>query len=479
VGDGRGGGGEALLCHAAETGGILAIQWTAAPEIPEAMSGALRDHLHRLAAPGAETAWNDERRRLIPAQQLARRMHAGGAGAPFPRERLEALVAARAEESPDRPALVTMGQMTAGRSLSYGELLALSRRLGSHLRDLGAGPGLPVAVVQGPGWEAAAAILAILAAGAAWVPIDPVGLSPRLFHERLGDYLAVAPGRPALAVTTREMSGRLAWPSDVQRVLLDEISTEGVPPFRTNPSAADLACIIPLPENGGPMIEHRGLANTVLDVNRTFGIGPGDRFLALSPLGSPLSLYELFGPLAAGGTLVVPEGVEIAATPETVAREGITVWVSAPEPLVRLLDEAERTGRTLPFRLVLVSGRVLPLGLAGRLRAACPAARLARLTPVPEAPLWSAIADLDAPSSFYGRPLANLTLHVLDDRLEPRPDGVAGRLHLGGPGLARGWWRAPADSAARFAVHPDTGERLFQTGETARVWTDGAVEVVE
>jgi pyochelin synthetase len=228
------------------------------------------------------------------------------------------------------------------------------------------------------------------------------------------------------------------------------------------------------------MIEHRGLANAILDVNRTFGIGPGHRLLALSPLGGQLSLYELFGPLTAGGTLVVPDRDDAEGWLEALHREAITVWLSEPGPLVRLLDAAERTGRGLPVRLVLVSGRNfspgLPPSLAGRLRAACPDARLARLTPVPEAPLWAATAPLETPAAVYGRPLANLTLHVLDERLEPRPDGVTGRLHLGGAGLARGTWGAPLESAAHFLVHPDTGERLFRTGEAARVRGDGEVE---
>lgn len=482
-----------LRCRAAEDKGTLAVHWNAAvdrlapiapiapidpiaPTLAGTMLGALRDHLHRLSAPGGEAAWSDERRRLIPAQQLARRVHAGGPGAPLPRERLESLVAVWAESDPGRPAVEA-----PDRTLFYGELIALARRLGNHLRGLGASPGLPVAVVQEPGWEAAVSILGILMAGAAWVPIDPersTGLAGRLFRDRLTEYLAAAPGRPALAVTTRQAGDALPWPPEVHRVLLEEIPAGDGDPFRTPPSASDLACIIPLPDSGGPMIEHRGLANAVLDINRTFGIGPGDRLLALSPLGSLLSLDELFGPLAAGGTLVIPPPLEDQeARLDLLHRERITVWLSDPDTLVRLLDAAERAGRSLPVRLVLVSGRILPPDLADRLHAACPEARLARLTAVPEAPLWATTAPLDTPPGLFGRPLANLTLHVLDERLEPRPDGVSGALHLGGPGLARGTWRAPLESAARFLVHPDTGERLFRTGETARVRADGEVEI--
>jgi non-ribosomal peptide synthetase component F/acyl carrier protein len=457
-----------VQCRAEESEGGLTVRWEASGLSGEMLS-ALRDHLHRLA--GNETAWSDERRRLIPPQQLARRIHAGGSGAPLSRERLEALVAARAETARDRPAVAA-----PDRALSYGELLALSGRLGRALRDLGATPGTPVAIVLEPGWEAVASILGILTSGAAWVPVDP-HLPPQLFQERLAEYLAATPGRPSLAVTSHRWDG-LAWPPEAHRVFLSELAESGGEPFRTPPSAADLACVIPLPGSGGPMIEHRGLAPLILDLQRRFGVGPEDRFLAVSPLHHLPSLYEIFGPLIAGGTLVMP-GAPPASWLETVHRERITVWVSEPEPLLGLLEESARTGLGLPFRRVLVSGRRLTFGLAERLRAACPGARSDRLTPVPEAPLWAAVAPLDAPPAVYGQPLAHLTLHVLDDRLEPRPDGVAGALHLGGAGLARGTWRAPVATAASFLLHPDTGERLFRTGETARAREDGTVEVVE
>jgi non-ribosomal peptide synthetase component F len=475
--------GAALLCRAGEADGALVLRWETdparlSPETSGAMLGALRDHLLRLAASeGGEAAWSDERRRLIPPQQLARRILAGGPGSPLPRERLEALVAAQAEAGPDRPALVT-----PDRTLSYGELLERGQRFGRRLRELGAGPGVPVAVVLEPGETAAVAILGVLSAGAAWVPVDP-GLPARRLREILTEHLVTGAGLPALAVTTRETEGS-PWPPEVTRILLDEGSGSDGASHRPPPSAADLACILPLlGQIPGPsaMIEHRGAANALLEAARIAGLGPEDRLLALSPLGDPLALCELFGPLTWGGAVAVPDTAgraEPARWPELIRRRGVTAWASAPEPLARLLAAARHAGAGLPLRAVLVSGRELPAGLAERLRAVCPEARLTRLTPVPEAPLWAAAAPLRAPSAHYGQPLANLTLHILDPRLEPRPDGVPGALFLGGPGLARGYWRDPAGSAARFLVHPDTGERLFRTGETARVRPDGEVETL-
>lgn len=471
--------GAALLCRAGEADGALVLRWETdparlSPEMSRAMLGAVRDHLLRLAASeNGEAAWSDERRRLIPPQQLARRILAGGPGAPLPRERLEALVAAQAEAGPDRPALIT-----PDRTLSYGELLERGHRFGRRLRELGAGPGVPVAVVLEPGETAAVAILGILAAGAAWVPVDP-GLPARRFRELLTDHLVTGAGLPALAVTTRETASALSWPPEITRILLEEgLESDGAS-HRPPPSAADLACILPTTSGPSAMIEHRGAANALLEAARIAGLDPEDCLLALSPLGDPLALCDLFGPLTWGGSVAVPdvaERGEPARWPELIRRRGVTAWVSAPEPLARLLAAARRAGAALPLRAVLVSGRELPAGLAERLRAACPEARLTRLTPVPEAPLWAAAAPLDAPPTHYGRPLANLTLHILDPRLEPRPDGVPGALFLGGPGLARGYWRDPAGSAARFLIHPDTGERLFRTGETARVRPDGEVE---
>jgi non-ribosomal peptide synthetase component F len=391
-----------LRLQAAEREGGLLLFWDVAETsfpagLTEALTVGFRDLLRRLAA---STAWREVRRRLIPPQQLARMVAFNTTGSPLPEPYPRELFAARARRQPERVAV------TCGRSsITYGELLRASDRLGHLLQRQGARRNAPVAVVLEPGPDAVTALLGVLAAGAACLPIDPA-LQPERFRSLLEH------GRIELAVTREglvEGADALDWPEEITGVMMEDLAAEtdipDGPPAVPSASPKDLAFIL-----SGVMLENRGVANLVVDLIRRFGIGPGDRTLAGSPLTEGASLFEVFGTLAAGGTVMVGED------------EGITV--------------RDRTA-----------------GLLGSL----------------ETTVW-------AMSS--GQPLSNLSIHVLDGRMELRPFWVEGDLYIGGIGLARGYWRDPARSAARFAIHPDTGERLFRTGLRARWVPDGEIEIL-
>jgi non-ribosomal peptide synthetase component F len=273
------------------------------------------------------------------------------------------------------------------------------------------------------------ALLGVLAAGAACLPVDPA-LPPGQLRSLLEH------GRVELAVTREGLAdgaGALAWPGEIAGVMMEDLESADLPegpPAVPSASPKDLAFIL-----AGVMLENRGVANLVVDLVRRFGIGPGDRTLAGSSLMEGASLFEIFGTLAAGGTVVFGEDEGI--------KEGITVRV-APDRLQTRTRAAELRG---------------PL----------------------EATVWASVREAGERGSGprgWGLPLSNLSVHVLDGRMELRPFWVAGDLYLGGLGLARGYWRDPARSAARFAIHPDTGERLFRTGLRARWLPDGEIEIV-
>lgn len=406
---------EARLLHlqvAEREGGLLLFWDVAEPGFPEGMADALtvacRDLLRRLSA---GPAWQEVRRRVIPPQQLARMVAFNTTGAPVPEPYLYELFAARARRQPERIAVTGPSG-----SLTYGELLRTAERLGHLLQREGARRNTPVAVVLEPGREAVAAILGVLAAGAAWLPIDPAlprdRFRPSLEH-----------GRIELAVTREALADALDWPEEIVGIMIEDTSAEGLPegpPLVPSASPKDLACVL-----SGVMLENRGIANLALDLVQRFGIGPADRTLGHS-LAEGTSLFEIFGTLAAGGTLVFGPG------------EGITVL-------------------TAPDRVLLRDVRVA--ALRGSL----------------ETTVWTAVSE---DGSSFGRPLSNQSVHILDARLELCPFWVPGDLYVGGLGLARGYWRDPARSAERFAIHPDTGERLFRTGLRARWVAGGEVELL-
>lgn len=440
-----------LRLQAAEREGGLLLLWDVAeasfPEgMADALTGACRDLLRRLAA---GPALREVRRRLIPPQQLARMVAFNTTGAPLPEPFVWELFAARARKQPDRPAVL--------RTATYGELLRHSERIGHLLQREGARRNTPVAVALEPGGEMVAALLGVLASGAPYLPLDP-GLPPESFRSSLEH------GRVELAVTREGLADALDWPEEIIGVMVEDTGGDlpAEPPAVPSASPKDLACIL-----SGVMLENRGVANLILDLGQRFGIGPPDRTLALSPLFKGGSLLEIFGTLAAGGTVVFPDGLDLA---RQIRRDGITVLAGSPETVESLLE----AGAWLP-RVLLLCGDELAPDLPQRVRRARPGARIGWLRGSLETSVWTSI---DEDGSGFGRPLSNQSVHILDGRLELRPFWVPGDLYAGGIGLARGYWRDPARSGERFAVHPDTGERLFRTGERARWLPGGEVEVL-
>ncbi|WP_437931313.1 amino acid adenylation domain-containing protein [Sorangium sp. So ce291] len=395
---------------------------------------------------------------------------------------------ARASEQPDAIAVVA-----GGRRLTYAELRRRALAVSDRVQRAGLGRGQLVAIAMHKGWEQVAAALGVLHAGAAYLPIDPALPRERLWH-------LLEHGEARVALTQSSVDALLDWPDGVERVLVDtlgELDEAPCLPQRAAPVPSDLAYVIytsgSTGQPKGVMIDHRGALNTILDVNRRFGVGRDDRVLALSSLSFDLSVYDLFGTLAAGGTIVLPPpgaGPQPDAWAAIVREEGVTVWNSVPALLQLALDAAP-AGEPAPdlasLRLVMLSGDWIDLKLPERIRAASPAARIVSLGGATEASIWSILHPIDGGvdprwrSVPYGRPMANQRVYVLDKALEPCPVGVAGELYIGGVGVALGYWRDEARTAARFVAHPThpaIGERLYRTGDLGRYFRDGAVELL-
>ncbi len=246
-------------------------------------------------------------------------------------------------------------------------------------------------------------------------------------------------------------------------------------------------------EPKGIGVQHRPAVGLIDWVNGTFGVGPRDRLLFTTSLGFDLSVYDIFGTLAAGGTIhVVPEAalrdpVLLAAM---LRDEPVTLWDSAPAALQQLAPlfpaREEAIRRRCPLRLVLLSGDWIPVGLPDQVRTAFPAARVIGLGGATEATVWSnryPIGEVDPrwPSIPYGRPIANARYYVLDAALSPCPVGVPGDLHIGGDVLCTGYVYQPDLTAAQFLPDPFAGPvrkgaRMYRTGDRARYGVDGNLE---
>jgi amino acid adenylation domain-containing protein len=439
-----------------------------AADLFEAFSGLL----DRLAAD--EDTWRQARPRLVPERQLETRRRVNGTDGPVSDGLLHTLLA----EAGERPAVVA-GDV----SLTYAELHARSGALAGRLAELGARPGDLVGVVMTKGWEQVVAALGVLAVGCAYVPLD-AGLPTdrvQLLLQRTGARIAVTQDR--LAAELRARHPETAW------LTLSGGGSAGPLPNGVDPD--DLAYVIHTSgSTGAPkgvMITHRAAVNTILDVNRRFGIGPEDRVLAVSALDFDLSVWDLFGTLAGGGAIVIPEAGnrDPAHWARLLADEGVTVWNSVPAMMQMLVEYLgpRGAGPHGPLRLALLSGDWIPVGLPDQVRRCFPDAEVVSLGGATEAGIWSVaypIAHVDPAwrSIPYGRPLTNQRAYVLDEGYEPRPDWVTGSLYLAGLGLARGYWRDRARTDEAFVVSPDGGERLYRTGDLARFLPDGNLELI-
>ncbi|MFJ4865439.1 amino acid adenylation domain-containing protein [Streptomyces sp. NPDC088748] len=422
----------------------------------------------------------------LPAEQRAVRGAVNDTAGPLPDELLHDAVGRQAAARPGAPAVIT-----ADTTLTYGELDRMADRIAHRLRALGAAPNTLVAVLMHKGWQQIPAVLGVLRSGAAYLPVD-AGLP----QERIGQLIAA--GRAAVALV--QPGGHV--PAGVTALVVDRQPGEDRPDGpqgAVEPADApatgpdDLAYVIftsgSTGRPKGVMISHRSAVNTVDDISSRFAVGPGDRVLGLSSLSFDLSVYDVFGVLGAGGALVLPAPGEARDPGRWAAladEHRVTLWNSVPPLLELLVEHCEQQGAGFPrsLRTALLSGDWIPLTLPGRVRAiADRAPELISLGGATEAAIWSIwhpIEGIDPGwrSVPYGTPLRNQTFHVLDAELTDKPDHVTGDLHIGGAGVAQGYWDDPGRTAAQFIVHPVTGERLYRTGDLGRYRPDGTLELL-
>ncbi|MGC4094365.1 MAG: amino acid adenylation domain-containing protein [Polyangiaceae bacterium] len=383
----------------------------------------------------------------------------------------------RADRQPDAVAVEMEGA-----KLTYRELELRANRLAHALRSRGAEPGVYIGVCLERGLDLVVALLGVAKSGAAYVPLDP-----QYPKERLSFMLSDA-GAPVVVTEQRH-----ADLFDSEKLLLDGCSRVLDEAPQTRPpaiSAVDDVCyaIFTSGSTGVPkgvVLTHRAVNNTLEWVNRTFEVGPGDRLLFVTSPCFDLSVYDTFGALGAGATVVVASNRQLA-DPQRLANlitsERITIWDSAPAALQRLVTFLPSHAPDSTLRLVMLSGDWIPVSLPDTMRQVFSRARVISLGGATEAAIWSnwypvEIVDPTWPSIPYGKPIQNACYHVLDASMQPTPVGVVGDLYIGGACLAQGYLNRPELTSERFVHHPfREGERLYKTGDLARYFEDGNLE---
>jgi amino acid adenylation domain-containing protein len=398
------------------------------------------------------------------------------------------LFEAQVARSPDAVAVVC-----GERRLTYGELNGRANRLAHRLRDLGVGPEVLVGLYLDRSPELLIGVLGVLKAGGAYVPLDPAYPG-----ERLGAVVEDA-GFPVL-LTQRAL--RKDLPAGGARlVCLDEDAPDGAPPSEENPgrvaSAENLAYVIytsgTTGRPKGVMLTHGGLCNAYRGWEGAYRLcAEATSHLQMASCAFDVFTGDWTRALCSGGKLVLCPREFLIDPPrlyELMRREEVDCAEFVPAVLRNLVQHLEETGESLAFMRLLVAGSdVWYAGEYRRIRRLCgPRTRLINSYGLTEATIDSTYfegAELDLPEDRpvpIGRPFANTEVHILDRNLQPVPVGVPGELHLGGRGLARGYFRQPELTARKFTPDPFSGRpgaRLFRTGDLARYLPDGTIELL-
>ena len=383
---------------------------------------------------------------------------------------LAELVARQVARRPHAPA-VTFGATT----LTYAELDRRAGSLARHLAAAGAGPGVLVGVYVRRSLDMVVALLAVARAGGAYVPLDPDFPAERLA------FMLQDCGAPVV-VTQSDLLAALP-PSSARPVVVDgsrDPEATGAP--AAGPGPDDLAYVIYTSgSTGRPKgveIPNRAVVNLLTSMAERPGLGQDDVLVAVTTLSFDIAGLELWLPLVTGAHVVVASAAE-AGDPTLLARlldeSGATVMQATPATW-RMLVDAGWPGR--PGFRALCGGEALPVALAGSLLDR--GVELWNLYGPTETTIWSTVTRVTArgETPSIGRPIADTTVHVLDERMAPVPDGEPGELHIGGAGLAHGYRGRPGLTAERFVPDPfgPPGARLYRTGDLARRRPDGELE---
>lgn len=470
-------------CQASEREGRLHLNWDVRDGVfpaglVEDAFKSFKDLLRRLAE--EQDVWDRITPLSLPPNVVASRDAVNHTAKALPEGVLHSGFYETLRRTPQKRALVSNGQ-----DFTYADLGARVVAVQKALLEGGCGPDSLVAVIQPKSVMQVASVLGVLFAGGAYLPIDMNEPPARrnAILENAGVRIALVLGPDG---DTED------FPETVRCVDVDALELGNPELLQPRPKNADeLAYVIYTSGTTGTpkgvMMDHRAVVNTVADLNARFDVTEKDVVLGVANLNFDLSVYDIFGTFAAGGTLVLPDESSRSDPghwADLMFAHDVTLWNSVPAQLHMLLTflEGEAPLEKAPgLRVAMLSGDWIPPALPATLRSYCPDILVMSLGGATEAAIWSIGYEIprdlgEVASIPYGTPLANQTFHVLDGRLQPCPNWVTGHLYIGGAGLALGYLGDEERTAERFIVHPESGERLYKTGDLGRYRPDGVIE---
>ncbi|MBR1158092.1 non-ribosomal peptide synthetase [Bradyrhizobium elkanii] len=395
---------------------------------------------------------------------------------------LHQLFERQASNVPERIALISDDEL-----VTYGELERRSNRLARFLQRQGIRKGGHVAVLLDHSVNMIVSLLAILKAGAAYVPLN-LSDPPRRIVSILerADVCATISTSAHLDLLGAQ-KGVLLLDSDRQQF---DGQADTPPPLdcRSEDTAYVIFTSGTTSEPKGVVVQHRPVINLIDWAAKTFEFCADDRVILVNSLAFDLSVFDIFGMLAYGASIRLvshEQRLDPVKVAHLLLHDGITFWNSAPAYLKFVMPSLKRPRQgDAHLRLAFLSGDRISPGLPTELRTVFPDTKIIALGGSTEATVWSnyfPVGDIDPSwtSVPYGRPIQNARYYILDDGLEPCRNGMRGRLYIGGECLSAGYFNAEELTRRRFLsdpFHERPGMTMFDTGDLASVMEDGNIE---
>lgn len=465
-------------CQAMDGNFGLQINWDIREGIfPEGMIEdmfqAFEEKIHRLSA-GLEE-WGSSKGIDIPQWQVREREEANATKTALPKGFLYSKFLEQVKVKPNDIA-VDDGEG----SFTYKELDSFAKAIAFEVVKHGGNKQDKIAVVMDKSRYQVAAVLGILYMGGVYVPVDAkqTGLRRTKILDNLGSNI----------VLTLSCNNNI-YTENICTLEVDRIIRSNDFEVAENQIENPAYIIYTSGSTGlpkGVVISHEAAVNTIEDINKKFQVKSSDKILALSQLNFDLSVYDIFGMLSVGGTIIYPKNehyLNPSYWADLIEKHNITIWNSVPALMKMLLTQlqTETSKREMPLRLVLLSGDWIPLNMPEQLAQQISEIEVICLGGATEASIWSIYHSFNEikphwSSIPYGKPLANQSFRILDKNYKDCPVWVAGEIYIAGAGLAEGYYQDTELTETKFFKHPFDGQRIYKTGDMGRYLPGGEIE---